>query len=321
MRGAALAGDHLRQRALAVPVDARNAEDLALLEARARRPRRRARRPRPARSRSRSSSTVSPATSIVVVGLGLHELLAQLGDVGDRARLLAEHDPDDLRPQLVRGFSRSARRSIVPASRPWRRIEMKSPSESASCSLCVMKITAWPCSFSRRQHLRQLGDALRRQHRGRLVEDQHARPAPQRLDDLDLLLVAEREVDRLRVRIDLDTEQLGELREARFALPPRRASACGCRRASGSRARSAPGSARSAGARCRCRGRALCAATRSPSRPPRSGSCPRPGGAARRGCRSGSTCRRRSRPAGSAPRPGGGSGRPGRSRAPPGTPS
>ena len=55
-----------------------------------------------------------------------------------------------------------------------------------------MKITAWPCSFSRAEHLRQLGDALRRQHRGRLVEDQHARAAPERLDDLDLLLVAER---------------------------------------------------------------------------------------------------------------------------------
>src|SRR5581483_3918857 len=47
------------------------------------------------------------------------------------------------------GRERNAPGSIVPASRPWRRIEMRSPSVSASWSLCVMKTTAWPCSFSR----------------------------------------------------------------------------------------------------------------------------------------------------------------------------
>ncbi len=64
------------------------------------------------------------------------------------------------------------------------------------------------------EHLRQLGDALWRQHRRRLVEDQHARAAPERLDDLDLLLVPEGEVDRPRVGVDVDAEQLGELGQA-----------------------------------------------------------------------------------------------------------
>ena len=64
------------------------------------------------------------------------------------------------------------------------------------------------------QHLRQLGDALRRQHRRRLVEDQHARAAPERLDDLHLLLVAEREVGRLRAGVDLDAQLARQLGEA-----------------------------------------------------------------------------------------------------------
>ena len=77
-----------------------------------------------------------------------------------------------------------------------------------------MKITAWPCSFSRVEHLRQLCDALRGEHRGRLVEDQHPRASPQRLDDLHLLLVAKGEVDCVCVGVDLDAEQPGELGEA-----------------------------------------------------------------------------------------------------------
>ena len=76
-----------------------------------------------------------------------------------------------------------------------------------------MKITAWPCSLSRASDIAELRDALRRQHRRRLVEDQHAGAAPERLDDLDLLLGAEREVGGLRVGVDLDAEHARELGE------------------------------------------------------------------------------------------------------------
>ena len=43
-------------------------------------------------------------------------------------------------------------------------------------------------------HLPQLLHARGRQHGGRLVQDQHALVAPERAHDLDLLLLAEREI-------------------------------------------------------------------------------------------------------------------------------
>ena len=75
-------------------------------------------------------------------------------------------------------------------------------------------------------HLAQIMDALRRQHRGGLVEDQHLLAAPERAHDLDLLLLAQRQPADESVGIDLDAEQGGELVEAlqgrrlAEALPP-----------------------------------------------------------------------------------------------------
>ena len=53
---------------------------------------------------------------------------------------------------------------------------------------------------------------LRREHRGRLVEDQHARVAVQRLEDLDALLLADRELPDARARIDRQAELLARAR-------------------------------------------------------------------------------------------------------------
>ena len=69
-----------------------------------------------------------------------------------------------------------------------------------------MKTMARPLLDQPAHQLRQLLDALRRQHRGRLVEDQHAAAAQQRLDDLDLLLLAERELAGDLVEIDRDAD-------------------------------------------------------------------------------------------------------------------
>ena len=171
------------------------------------------------------------------------------------------------------------------------------------------------------EHLRQLCDALRGEHRGRLVEDEHPRASPQRLDDLHLLLVTKGEVDCVRIGVDLDAEQPGELGEAlpcAFLVQPQPPCVAqhqvledGQRRNQRRVLRDGADAQleRRTGRRDR------------QSRSPRPGSCPRPGGAGPRGCRSEWTCRRRSRRAGSAPRRGGGSGRCGRSRAHPGTPS
>ena len=54
----------------------------------------------------------------------------------------------------------------------------------------------------RAQDVEQLVGLLRRQHRGRLVEDQDAGAAIQRLQDLDALLLADRQVADQRVRVD-----------------------------------------------------------------------------------------------------------------------
>ena len=187
----------------------------------------------------------------------------ELGDRSARARLLAEHDADDLRLQLLRRARAQLVLAQAPTTRPCLRIVTRSPIEIASCSLCVMKTSATPASLRPDEHLLQLRDALRRQHRGRLVEDQDAGAPPQRLDDLDLLLLAEREIAGARRRLDVHCRAS---RRARRAAPRRRpcrgARRCP-RRASGSRARSAPGRASSAGRPCRRPGRARCAASRS----------------------------------------------------------
>ena len=62
--------------------------------------------------------------------------------------------------------------------------------------------------------LHQLVGLLGRQHRGRLVEDQHLRVTRQRLDDLDPLLDADRQVLDDRVGVDVEAEPLGDLAHA-----------------------------------------------------------------------------------------------------------
>ena len=60
------------------------------------------------------------------------------------------------------------------------------------------------------QHVR----LLRRQHRGRLVEDEDARFAVERLQDLDALLLAERELPDPGARVDVQPVALRELGDA-----------------------------------------------------------------------------------------------------------
>ena len=70
------------------------------------------------------------------------------------------------------------------------------------------------------QRLEQRLRLLRREHRGRLVEDQDPRLAVERLQDLDALLLAERELPDARARVDGDAVALAELGDA--ALDPAR---------------------------------------------------------------------------------------------------
>ena len=64
---------------------------------------------------------------------------------------------------------------------------------STSGSLWAMKMTVRPCSTSERMATNSSCDLLRREHGGRLVEDQDAGVAVERLEDFDALLLADRQ--------------------------------------------------------------------------------------------------------------------------------
>ena len=67
------------------------------------------------------------------------------------------------------------------------------------------------------QHLEypeELGSLLRRQHRGRLVQDQDVRLAVQRLDDLDALLLTDGDLVDPCIRVDCEAEVLRQVEHA-----------------------------------------------------------------------------------------------------------
>ena len=72
-----------------------------------------------------------------------------------------------------------------------------------------------PASRRPRDHPAEILDALRREHRGRLVEDEHALAPPQRLDDLGELLLTEGEGAQWRILRQRDAEQGGDLVQPR----------------------------------------------------------------------------------------------------------
>ena len=85
---------------------------------------------------------------------------------------------------------------------------------STSPSLCEMKITPMPfAAIERSARKRPLGLA-RRQRRGRLVEDEDARAAHQRLRDLHTLLLADRESADQAIWIEIEMIVAADLREA-----------------------------------------------------------------------------------------------------------
>ena len=80
----------------------------------------------------------------------------------------------------------------------------------------MIRITARPSAFRLSRHAAQLLVVLRGEHRGGLVEDEHPRVlAPERLHDLDLLLLAERQRAGADAGGEVDAEQPRELGEAR----------------------------------------------------------------------------------------------------------
>ena len=107
--------------------------------------------------------------------------------------------------------------------RPSRSTTTRSHSASTSASLWLMKITARPRAASALTVANRLSDLLRRQHRGRLVEHEDARVAIERLEDLDALLLADRELRDAQVERDIETEVAASAH--RHAAAPRSGSA------------------------------------------------------------------------------------------------
>ena len=91
---------------------------------------------------------------------------------------------------------------------------MRSATASTSRSLWVMKTIDLPWSIEAADDAEELVDLARREHRGRLVEDEDVGVAEQRLQQLDALLLADREVLDLGVGVDREAVVLAELADA-----------------------------------------------------------------------------------------------------------
>ena len=194
---AAHPGDRLDELALAVALDAGDAEDLpaAHLD---REPvdglRRRGRR-RTRRSRTRSTTSPGAAASFSTWNTTSRPTIRLASDC------------------CVAVFG-----SAVPATRPSRSTVIRSATASTSRSLWVMKMIDLPWSTRLRTTAKKSSTSPGREHGGRLVEDQDVGLAEQRLDELDALLLADREVADLGVGVDASPYCVAELADPAAGL-------------------------------------------------------------------------------------------------------
>ena len=200
--GGALARDSLGELLLAVAVDPGDAEDFPFPYRKAhaggagrRRPAGRAeavhrdhhplaRRPRPLRA--------APLRGRPVGGCAEHEI----DDMVDR--LLRREPGEGLRRQGADLAALSQDRD--PVAEAHRLVQLVGDEEDGDPGIAQPP-----------DHPAEILDALRREHRGRLVEDQHALAPPQRLDDFDELLLAEGEGAERHVLRQVDAEPPGDL--------------------------------------------------------------------------------------------------------------
>ena len=77
-----------------------------------------------------------------------------------------------------------------------------------------MKMIDLPCALSDADDLEELLRLLRREHRGRLVEHEDLGAAVERLQDLDALLLADRDPVDARVGVDGEPVTLRQLGDA-----------------------------------------------------------------------------------------------------------
>ena len=180
--GASGAGDEAGERGLAVAGDAGEAGDAAAAQgevdgAQAGRA--------VGRDGARARGAAGPAGTGGIAGGG---------DLG------ADHQAGEL---VAVGVARSRR---SPTRRPWRRTRTRSETAITSRSLWEMKTIERPSRHGEAERAEERLGLLRRQHGGRLVEDEDAGVAVERLQDLDPLALADGEVGDAGVGVDLEAE-------------------------------------------------------------------------------------------------------------------
>ena len=163
--------ERLDELALAVALDAGDADDLAAMHCRATRGR---------AARRTSSTTVRPATSSSTTSVTVDSRVSGLGSS---------------LPTISSASSRAVTSdgSTDATVRPARTTVMASATASTSSSLWLMKMIVTPSAVELAQRCEELVDLLRHEHRGRLVEDEDAGTAVEHLQDLDPLAIADAE--------------------------------------------------------------------------------------------------------------------------------
>ncbi len=96
---------------------------------------------------------------------------------------------------------------------PRRMTVIRSAIATTSASLWLMKTIEWPPGRHRPQRPEELFHLLGRKDGGRLVHDQDPHAAVEHLQDLDALLLADRQLPDLGPRIDVQAERLAERRD------------------------------------------------------------------------------------------------------------
>ena len=132
-----------------------------------------------------------------------------------RRHLAADHQ----RRQFRAASSRRCWRS--PASLPARSTSTRSLTAITSCELVRDEDDRQPLPDQQLQRAKQRVGFGRRQHRRRLVEDQDARVAVERLQDLDALALADRQRRDRRAGIDGEAELARRAARIRAARSPR----------------------------------------------------------------------------------------------------
>ena len=188
-RGVAEAGDRVDQLGLAVVVDAGDPDDLA-----------------GAHLERDAAHLLDPAVVEHVQVLDLEQRLAGLrhGLLDPEDHLAADHQLGEA------GLGRALARH---------RVDLLAAAQDADpvgdlehlVQLVGDEDDRHPAGLEAAEDLEQLERLLRRQHRGRLVEDQDVGLAVERLQDLDPLLLADGQVGDQRVGVDLELEARREL--------------------------------------------------------------------------------------------------------------